>query len=485
MKLVTLEDKFTKSSLSETIYDERMREKRQAQERIANAVAVARITSSSTSQTNPKSIADGVPHYSWMLNDDVLYDALGSQNTKVPGSSFGLIRPQTVNTSGFGVFRTKYDQPIVILTENYSGDNVNPMAKNMQELGCFGANPEIINIGRGEGSGYIEKLMARMRQEVLPKLEQIENKGTSNRVVVIRITGQPRTWRYIAELATQYAELALNLAMDFAAPYAKDVLGVSASDFLRAKPFIRSLVKNEPVEVAALAQAAVMVVPKDIRPSLDKAADFYQKAQSGQYLPAAQVLGIEVSGVNKILNDFSSGVPDSVAKTAQGIYVMDTINQVRGSIRSGTAKQEVINNGTVTQSPALQNMLMAAISTTTAAIPRAVEISGLAATETKDLQTSAEWRGIWQIAHGLPTTPCSLDRLAVRGLVERARDLAQKGFNQMNIPALVPADKRECFADEVRAQTGMKTSGTSGSISPTFLLGVAGVAGVAYFALRK
>lgn len=484
MKLVTLEDNMR--GIGESIFDQRLREKREAEQRKKDAEAVSRITSAAKSQTNPKAIASDVPHFSWMLNDDVLFDALGSQRTRVPGSAFGLIRPETKNTSGFGVFRTKHDQPIVIVTEEYAGANVNPIAGNLFSLGCFGSNPEIIDVPRGEGDGYIEEwLMPQIRNTVLPKLEQIENRGPSNRVVVIKVKGRARTWKYVAELSLQYAELALNLAMDFAAPYASSVLGIAASDFLQAKPFIRSLVKNEPVDVSALASAAVMVVPSDIRPTLDKAADFYQKAQNGQYLPAAQVLGIDVSGINNVLNDFSSAVPDSVAKTAQGIYVMDTINQVRGTIRSGTAKQEVINNGTITQSAALQNMLLSAISTTTAAIPRAIEISGLTAMETKDLQTSNEWRGILQIAHGVPTTPCSLDRLALRGLVERARDLAQKGFKQMNIPALVPADKRECFADEVRAQTGMKTSGSSTGLSPTFLLGVAGIAGVAYFAMRK
>lgn len=484
MKLVTLEDNMR--GIGESIFDQRLREKREAEQRKKDAEDVARIRSSSASQTDPKAIRADVPHFSWMLNDDVLLDALGSQRTRVPGSSFGLIRPETKNTSGFGVFRTKHDQPIVIVTEEYAGANLNPVAGNLFSLGCFGTNPEVIDVPRGEGDGYIEEwLMPQIRNKVLPKLEQIENRGASSRVVVIKVKGRARTWKYLAELSLQYAELALNLAMDYAAPYASSILGVSASDFLQAKPFIRSLVKNGPVDVSALASAAVMVVPQDIRPSLDKAADFYQKAQSGQYLPAAKVLGIEVGQINNILNDFSSGVPDSVAKTAQGVYVMDTINQVRGSIRSGTAKQEIINNGTITQSTAIQNMLMSAIGTTTAAIPRAIEISGLTAMETKDLQTTNEWRGIWQIAHGLPTTPCSLDRLALRGLVERARDLSQKGFNQMNIPALVPADKRDCFADEVRAQTGMKTSGSSTGFSPTFLLGVAGVAGVAYFAMRK
>jgi hypothetical protein len=344
----------------------------------------------------------------------------------------------------------------------------------------------ILEVRRGEGEGYMERtIMPQIRSKIIPALTKLENEGASNRLILVKVVGRPRTWRYIGEMALQYAELAVNLAMDYAAPYVGKFLDVPVSDFLNLKPMIMSLVKDQPVDVTSLAQAASMVVPKDIRPTLSDATKFYEHVQQGQYAAAAKDLGISLNGVDRVLNDFASGVPDAAAKTAQGIYVMDTINQVRGSIRSGTAKQEIIQNGTITKTPALQNLILSAMSTTTAAVPRAVEVSGLTAKETNDLQSAKEWRGIYQIAHGVPVTPCSLDRLAVRGLVERARDLYQKGYTTMNMPSIVPADKRDCFSDEIRAQTGVRTTGSSGKVSPVFLLGVAGAAGVAYFAMRK
>jgi hypothetical protein len=327
-------------------------------------------------------------------------------------------------------------------------------------------------------------IFPNIRDSVMSQLVRLENEGPSNRPILIKIVGRPRTWRYIAEQALQYAELAISLAMDYAAPYVGKVLNVSPAQFLNFKPIIQSLAKNEPVGVQSLAQAASMVVPSSIRPSLDKAASFYQMVQRGNYLSAANELGIDIKGVDRIMNDFAANVPEAAAKTAQGIYIMDTINQVRGSIRSGTAKQDIIQNGTITKTPALQNMILSAMTTTTAAIPRAVEVVGLTAKETDDLQSAAEWRGIYQIAHGVPVTPCSLDRIALRGLVERARELYQRGYKTMNMPAIVPSDKRDCFEDEIRAQTGVTTKSGLG-VSPAFLLGVAGVAGVAYFALRK
>lgn len=466
MKLVTLEDSM--SSLS------------------ATNSKTPLITSYSPSQSSPKSLGNEVPHFSWLNNNDVLYDALGSVNTRVPGSAFGLVMPETTNNSGFGLFRNRHDRPIVVVTETYSGDNTNPMFQNLQETGAWGNDPVILEVPRGEGGGYMERtIFPHMRNKVIPALTRLENEGPSNRLILVKIVGRPRTWRYFGELALQYAELAVNLAMDYAAPYVGKFLDVPVSDFLNLKPMIMSLVKNQPVDINSLAQAASMVVPSDIRPTLSKASQFYQNVQQGQYAAAAKDLGVDLSGVDRILNDFASGVPDVAAKTAQGIYVMDTINQVRGSIRSGTAKQEIIQNGTITKTPALQNLILSAMSTTTAAVPRAIEISGLTAKETSDLQSAKEWRGIYQIAHGVPVTPCSLDRIAVRGLVERARELYQKGYTTMNMPSIVPADKRDCFSDEIRAQTGVSTTGGSGKLSPVFLMGVAGAAGLAYFALRK
>jgi hypothetical protein len=464
MKLVTLEDNMSSLSAPAT---------------------KGVVTSSSPSQTNPKVIGNEVPHFSWLYNDDVLYDALGSINTRTPGSAFGLIMPETKNSSGFGVFRNKYNRPIIVVTETYSGDNDNPMFKQLQETGAWSNNPHVIDVHRGQGAGYMERtIFPNIRDSVMSQLVRLENEGPSNRPILIKIVGRPRTWRYIAEQALQYAELAISLAMDYAAPYVGKVLNVSPAQFLNFKPIIQSLAKNEPVGVQSLAQAASMVVPSSIRPSLDKAASFYQMVQRGNYLSAANELGIDIKGVDRIMNDFAANVPEAAAKTAQGIYIMDTINQVRGSIRSGTAKQDIIQNGTITKTPALQNMILSAMTTTTAAIPRAVEVVGLTAKETDDLQSAAEWRGIYQIAHGVPVTPCSLDRIALRGLVERARELYQRGYKTMNMPAIVPSDKRDCFEDEIRAQTGVTTKSGLG-VSPAFLLGVAGVAGVAYFALRK
>lgn len=444
------------------------------------------ITSSSPSMTSAKTLGISVPHFSWMYNDDVLYDAVGSNNTKVPGSAFGLIMPQTTNASGFGVFRTKHNRPVIVVTDWYSGDNKNPMWQALENSGAFGPNPERIDVERGGGRGYIERyIFKQMRDNVMQKLISMENAGPSNRPIVINITGRPSTWKRGWEaVGEKLAKIAIDMAMQFAAPYVNDILGLDAGSFLKMTPTVQGLVENRPVQVSELAAAAGLVLPPDLRGSLRSAVSFYEDVKRGDYAAAAKQFGIDTSGVNKIMKDYAAGVSAEAAKASQSIYIMDTINQVRGAIRSGTAKQEIINFGTVTKSPALQNMMMAAMGTPTAAIPKAVEVAGLMASETEDLQGANEWRAMYQIAHGTPITSCSIDRIALRGLVERARTLFDRGVTTMNMPDIVPKDKRECFADEVRSQTGVKV-GAQG-ISPTVaLLGVAGVAGIAYFAMRK
>lgn len=469
MELVTLEDNFRGLAQSKGL-----------------------ITSSSPSQSDPKTIGYEVPHFTWMQNDAVLYDALGSSNTRTPGSAFGLMRPDNKTASGIGVFRTKHNRPVIVVTETFAGDNDNPMMKPLTDSGVFGLNPERIKVERYGGGGYIEeRIFPQFREtdmripSVIQQLTAMENQGPSNRPIVVTITGRPTTWRRVGEISADIAKLAIDLAMKYAAPYANEFLGINASDFLGFTPMIQGLVDNKPVDVTTLATAAGLVLPKELRGEVASATAFYQKVQRGDYAGAAQTFGINTDGVTRIMKDFAADTSDKASKSAQAVYIMDTINQVRGSIRSGTAKQEIINFGTITKTPALQNMLLGAMSFSTAAVPKATEVAGLMASETQDLQTSAEWRGMMQIAHGTPITPCSMDAIALRGLVERARTLSDRGFKNMNMPDIVPSDKRDCFADEIRKQTGMSI-GNSTSISTTVaLLGVAGAAGIAYFAMRK
>jgi len=470
MELVTLEDRFSPS------YD-----RKQISTRYSGLAS-----SVSPSQTDPRKLGHEVPHFTWLNNDDVLYDALGAQNTRVPGSAFGLMLPETVNRSGFGVFRNKHNRAIVLLTERFSGDNENVMSKNLTESGALGASPTIIEVKRGEGGGYIERtIFPEIRGNVMNRLIQLENEGPNNQPIVIKIVGRPTTWSYVGELFMEYAAIAIDLAMKACAPYVGSFLSIDASTFLSFTPAIQNLAQNKPVTISELATAANLVVPAEFRSSIKDATTFYEKVQAGDYKSAAQQFGIDVNGVNRIMNDYAADVSKEVENAAQSLYIMDTINQVRGSIKSGTAKQEIINNGTITKTPALQNMMLTAMTTPTAAIPRAIEVAGLTASETNDLQTAAEWRGIYQIAHGVPVSPCSLDRIALKGLTERAWDLYRRGYNKMSIPDIVPADKRDCFADEIRAKTGMNTQ-RDGGISPMVaLLGVAGAAGIAYLALRK
>lgn len=471
MDLVTLEDRFQPTLSSGVIGGAKTPPKTPV------------VTSRAPENTNPTQLRGEIPHFSWILNDDVLYDAIGGDRTAYKGSAFGLLSSGATRASGVGMFQTKYGQPILLITENHSGDHQNPYYGILAQTGAFGQNPIYIDIRRGEGSGYFERwLMPQLRTVALSRLEEIERQGPSMRLVVVRIAGAPTTWRYVGELAQQWADIAINLALDFAAPYASKFLGISAQDILGAKPLLTALAKGEAASVEMLAQAASFVAPASIRGDLKKATDFYKAYQTGNYSSAAKILGIDVSGVDKVINQFSSGVSSQAARTAQNVYVMDTINQVRRRARSGSAQQDVIDQGTITRTPALQNLLLTAVSSLTSAVPRLPEIVGLTARETDDITSANEYRGFLQMAHGLPVTEGSLDRVALRGLVERARQIKEMGLKAMNMPDLVPEGKRSEWADEIRRQTGVDASGSS-SLTPIILLGVAGAAG--YFLLKK
>lgn len=471
MDLVTLEDRFQPTLSSGVIGG------------ATTPPKTPTVTSRAPENTNPTQLRGEIPHFSWILNDDLLYDAIGSDRTSYKGSAFGMMRPETVRPSGVGMFQTKYGQPILIISENHSGDHPNPYYGILAQTGAYGADPVYINIRRGEGPGYHERwLMPQLRTTALAALEKIEAQGPSMRLVVVRIQGAPTTWRYVGELAQQWADIAINLALDFAAPYAAGILGVTADDILKSAPLLKSLAKGEAASVEMLAQAASLVAPKGIRAELDKAQQFYKAYQRGNYQDAAKIMGIDASGVEKIINQFSAGVDNQAAKAAQNVYIMDTINQVRRRAKSGSAQQEIIDQGTLTRSAPMQNLLLTAVSSITSAVPRLPEIVGIVAKETDDIESAQEWRSFLQMAHGLPVTDGSLDRLALRGLVERARQIKAMGLTEMNMPDLVPEGKRQAWADEIRSQTGVNASGSS-SLTPIILLGMCGAAG--YFLLKK
>ena len=84
-----------------------------------------------------------------------------------------------------------------------------------------------------------------------------------------------------------------------------------------------------------------------------------------------------------------------------------------------------------------------------------------------------------QMAMGYPVTQGDLDRLALRGLIERAVTLREQGLKMMAMPAIVPPEKREQWSREIAENTGMSVGDGSSSMLP--LLAVAAGVGALYF----
>lgn len=475
MDLVTLEDRITLSSLS-----------------------APTVSSSSPSQSNPAAVGTAVPHFSWLLNDKVLYDALGVQSRASYGSAFGQVTSLNKRASGIGFFTDRVGNRIIVVVENYTGDKPNAWHKTFMETGAYGRNPLYIDVARGQGDGHIEKVIVPQFKggealrnlknvysgsynttSVIDQLTQIESRGKRQDPIVVRVTGSPTTWRSVGALATEWLDVIIDLALQIGAPYLGNIVGVTSSQLMQAGPLLKSLAKGEPAQVTDLARAAALVATPEIRTYLNKATTFYEAVNNGNYAAAAQAAGINVGAVTAVKNGTIGNVNNSVNGLAQNVYIMNTVNAVRAKVRSGTAKAAIIDNGTMTKTPELQNLLLSAVASLNVGVPRVQEISGLAVTETSDIREPAEHRAMLQMAMGYPVTQGDLDRLALRGLIERAVTLREQGLKMMAMPAIVPPDKRAQWSREIAENTGVSVGDGSSSMLP--LLAVAAGVGALYF----
>lgn len=407
---------------------------------------------------NPKLIGDAVPHFEWMKNWAVLRDAVGNNNSRAAkGSAFGLMDFNPTRTSDIGLFRDRAGNTIVLQMENFAGDNDNPFYQIFETVGAYGNDPIYINVDRGQGDGFLENhLFPELSGNVISKLANIEAQGRRNRVIVVRVQGKPTTWKRVGEITEEWMDTVIDLALNVALPYLGDFIGTAATELVGSlRPTIKNLAKGEPVQVMDLAAAVTLVAPKDMQKEIESAAAFYEAVRTSNYMAAAQIVGKNVKAVDQILNYELGNASTQVNKIAQNAYLMDTVNDVRAQIRSGTAKQEIINNSTMTKTPTIQDLLLAANASMVAAVPRVQEIAGLAVRETFDLTTPAEYRSIYQMAYGYPVTKGSIAGLALRGLVERALTLRRNGVRTMDLPSIVPPGQRRDFAAEISRQTGM------------------------------
>jgi len=447
---------------------------------------------------NAAGLGTSVPHFEWLKNADVFYDALGNnERCNVPGSAFGQISSLTTRTSQIGYLTDASQNRIVVVQENFSGDHDNPLYGMAMQTGAYGANPITITLPRGEGGGWHERLREKIQSDwtstdhngrttktpsLISQLAKIEASGNTGRTIVVQLGGKPPTSRRVADLASQWADLAITLAAQAAGPYVSSLLGVSRETFDSAIPTIKRLATGEPVRAQDLATAAGLCVSTDIRSTLETATQAYEATMGGDYARAAKLLGVDTAGmVRQALDGVAdAGVPSAV----QNIWNMDTVNAVRAQLRSGTARQSIIDQGTATAVPSAQNLLLMASYGMTAAVPRLQELVGTIMTETRDATAPPSHRSLMQMFYGRPVTPGSLDALAMRAMVERGLAYARQGQMTWSLPSIIPVADRARYQAEIERQTGTRVTGTSWAPWVIPALAVAAIGGIYLYTRR-
>lgn len=408
----------------------------------------------------------------------------GVEPYQIYGSALGT--PGAGGHSGYGIFTDENGNTICIATESRSAWGMiwgkdllgkNPyvfrIPRNMGQGGAYEANAFMIagieqRYGGYEGwsrieTSEIDKIngVTFNRYNNFPDLlSQIENTGKKyDRPIVLLSSGEPITF---ASVLNQALTLILAVAKPFASfigipPLAFDVIANSLNTIATQGKFT----------IDTLANAAQLIVPMDFRSIIPQAKNIYSAIDKGNYLDAMQGLGItgNIAGVTKSLlgGDISALLEKSnlgyqdIVGTVQNLFQFDTIRSLSAANRSGSVISNLIDAGTMTRVPVLQNLLTATTTDTlTSAIPGVSEIMQNAINQTNDIANVDLHKGAIQSALGHIVGQDTFDDLTLRGLKEKANSLLENGVKQFVMPIVIPLDKRlefaQIIADDVKIQ---------------------------------
>ncbi len=401
---------------------------------------------------------------------------------EIYGSALGV--PGAKGHSGYGVFTDKNGNTIVIATESREAWGLiwgksllgrDPytfrIPRNMGTGGAFEANAFMMaGVGQRYG-GYASWIdMNESQRDGLPGLTlqpyndfpslltQIENTGRKfDRPIVILNSGKPITFASVMEKA-------LTIILAIAKPFAA-MIGIPPMAFDILSKSLTIIATQGHFDVSVLADAAQLMLPAEYRSLIPKATAIYANITSGNYLGAMEGLGISGNilgakdsllkgDISALLGKSSLGYGDLVGRV-QNLFQMDTIRSLSAANRSGSVVTNLIDAGTMTKVPVLQNLLAATTSDTlSAAIPGVSEIFQKAINETNDISNVNLHKAAIQSALGQPVGADAFDELSLRGLKERANEVLEKGAKQFVMPIVIPDMKRyewaQLIADEVR-----------------------------------
>ncbi|MFN8358583.1 MAG: hypothetical protein U0264_01595 [Candidatus Kapaibacterium sp.] len=403
---------------------------------------------------------------------------------QIYGASIGV--PGAGAHSGYGMFTDLNGNTICIATESrpawgmIKGKDLlgrDPyifrIPRNMGSGGAFESNAFMIGgVGKsfGEHAGWSEAessqvtglpgITLNLYNDFPHLLEQIENTGRKfDRPIVILSSGEPITIGSVLEKA-------LTFILAVAKPFA-GMIGIPPELFDVLAQSLQVIATQGKFSIDILAGAAQLIIPAEYRSLIQPAKSIYGNIESGNYLSAMQELGVHVNfqGATKSLlgGDISSlfeksSLPytDLVGKV-QTMFQFDTIRSLSAATRSGSVLNNLIDAGTMTKVPVLQNLLATTTADTlTSAIPGVLDIMQAAVNQTNDISHPDLYKGAIQLGLGQIVGADTFDELTLRGLKEKANQILENGGKRYAIPITIPQTKRHEWAQSVADEVGIE-----------------------------
>jgi hypothetical protein len=425
-------------------------------------------------ETIPEKISVGssVPHFSALRDPGIAGDITWANFGK-EGSALG----NNVKGLGCGIFKDKHGNTLIVAVES------NPAFKVARELGLFGNHLQF-NIDRQFGSGAFELNARLYLMETNPQnvkggfkfigeetertqhqitytncfdlFTKIENSGKKfDKNIVFVLSGEPVTLTNILTAVLDYVIIGAKLL----AP----MIGIPPMVIDAVAPILSALATGEKVSIESVGQVASLLCPADVRPYIAKATTVYRAAANQDYQTIAKEFGLNISDATKFFNNTLTDIAgnssigfDQASKTLQNVFNLDTITKFRNTLKSGSAIARIIDDGTIVNTPSVQNWLIAQQAGISSVVPKIGEFCRTVINETEDIQTPEEYRTFFTSAYGLPTNSDSLDTITIRSLVQRAiLTRNTTGSKSFTLPASVSLEKRETYAKEIAQQTGL------------------------------
>lgn len=268
----------------------------------------------------------------------------------------------------------------------------------------------------------------------------------------------------------------LEKALVFVLPVVK----IAATTFLGIAPQIFDIIAGAITTLAAggkitldtLVNAAMLIAPESVRAYIGQAKNLYADVKEGNYLGAAQKLGLPVAEYNRyftniLAGDFATLAANSkipfkeLFSTVQNVQNFDALNAVRGSALTGSVLDRIIEYGTSTKVPVLQNLLAASTAPTLlSTIPKVQNIVKEILHSTNDITNVDEHKAMIQAALGHVFGADALESLTTRALTEKA---IQNAVNHSDngviapfvMPISIPVEARYRIAEEIANNAGL------------------------------